>query len=83
MTTMTIFLTSALLVVGIILIVLIILQSGRVKNLGSSIVGTKDVDLFEQKKRGWQKILHWITIGLVILFVALGFLILFSMKYGW
>ncbi len=73
------FLTILLLVVGLILIVLIIFQSGRVKNLGSAIVGTKDVELFEQKKRGWQKILHWITIALVILFVVIGFLILFLM----
>lgn len=70
-------LISALLIVGIILIILIIMQSGRVKNLGSSIVGTKDVDLFETKKRGWEKILHWITFGLVILFVLLAFIIVF------
>ncbi len=52
MTTLTIILTILLLIIGLTLIVLIILQSGRVKNLGSSIVGTKDVDLFEVKKRG-------------------------------
>ncbi len=72
-----IILTSILVIIGIALIVLIIMQSGRVKNLGSSIVGTKDVDLFETKKRGWEKILHWITLGLVILFVALAFILLF------
>lgn len=70
-----IILTSILVILGIVLIVLIILQSGRVKNLGSSIVGTKDVDLFETKKRGWEKILHWITIGLVITFVLIAFII--------
>lgn len=72
-----IILIAALLIVGIALIVLIIMQSGRVKNLGSSIVGTKDVDLFETKKRGWEKILHWITFGLVILFVLLAFILVF------
>ncbi len=70
-------LTIFLLIIGLILIVLIILQSGRVKNLGSSIVGTKNVELFEHKKRGWEKIIHWITIALVILFVTLAFVILF------
>lgn len=70
------FLTLALIILGLILIVLIILQSGRVKNLGSSIVGTKDVDLFEHKKRGWEKILHWITLALVIIFVVIAFTLL-------
>lgn len=65
-----------LLIIGIILIILIIMQSGRVKNLGSSIVGTKDVSLFQHKKRGWEKILHWITLGLVIAFVTIAFIIL-------
>ncbi len=70
-------LTMLLFIVGIVLIILIIVQSGRVKNLGSSIVGTKDVDLFETKKRGWEKILHWITVALVIVFVLLAFIIIF------
>ncbi|BDU67411.1 MAG: hypothetical protein TYPL_0640 [Candidatus Tyloplasma litorale] len=64
-------------IIGIILIILIIIQSGRVKNLGSSIVGTKDVDLFQHKKRGWEKILHWITLSLVILFVLVAFILIF------
>ncbi len=70
-------LTLLLFVLGIVLIILIILQSGRVKNLGSSIVGTKDVDLFEAKKRGWEKTLHWITLGLVVTFVLIAFIIIF------
>ncbi len=73
----SIVLTILLLVIGLILITLIILQSGRVKNLGSSIVGTKDVDLFEVKKRGWEKILHWITLILVLLFVIIAFALIF------
>ncbi len=77
MGTAAIVLTTLLFIIGLILIVLIILQSGRVKNLGSSIVGTKDVDLFETKKRGWEKILHWITLGLVVLFVLIAFILLF------
>ena len=72
---MQVFLPILLLVIGIILIILIILQSGRVKNLGSSIVGTKDAELFDYKKRGWEKILHWITIGLVISFVVIAFIL--------
>ncbi len=66
-----------LVIIGLILIVLIILQSGRVKNIGSAIVGTKDVELFDQKKRGMDKILHWITVGLVIAFVTIAFILLF------
>ncbi len=73
----TVILTSLLIVLGVVLIILIILQSGRVKNLGSSIVGTKDVDLFETKKRGWEKTLHWITLVLVVVFVALAFILVF------
>ncbi len=72
-----IILSIALLVIGLILVVLIILQSGRVKNIGSAIVGTKDVELFDQKKRGIDKVLHWITVGLVIAFVAIAFALLF------
>ena len=68
---MKLFLTVVLIILGIILIILILFQSGRVKNLGSSIVGTTDIELFEQKKRGWNKWLHYITIGLVLLFVAI------------
>ncbi len=73
----TVILSALLLILGLTIIVLIILQSGRVKNLGSSIVGTKDVDLFEVKKRGWEKILHWITLALVILFVLVAFILVF------
>ena len=72
---MEIFLSMLLLIIGIILIVLIIIQSGRVKNLGSSIVGTKDVELFNHKKRGWEKTLHFITFGLVVFFVLLTFIL--------
>ena len=70
-------LSIILLVIGLILIVLIILQSGRVKNIGSAIVGTKDVELFDKKKRGIEKTLHWITVGLVIAFVAIAFALVF------
>ena len=74
---MKIFLTVVLIVLGVILVLLILWQSGRVKNLGSSIVGSTDIELFEQKKRGWAKWLHYITIGLVLLFVAIAFILLF------
>ena len=77
MTPIEIFLSILLLILGLILIVLIILQSGRVKNLGSSIVGTSNVELFEHKKRGGAKILHYITIGLVVLFVSIAFILVF------
>ncbi len=77
MTPIEIFLSIVLLILGLILIVLIILQSGRVKNLGSSIVGTSNVDLFEHKKRGGAKWLHYITIVLVVLFVLIAFILVF------
>ncbi len=55
--------------VSILLIVLIYLQSGKVKNLGSSIVGIKNVELFENtKKRGLERVMFWSTIFLVFLF---------------
>ncbi len=58
-----------LLVTSILLIVLIYIQSGKVKNLGSSIVGIKNVELFETtKKRGFERIIFWSTIFLIILF---------------
>ncbi len=77
MTPIEMFLSIVLLILGLILIVLIILQSGRVKNLGSSIVGTSNVDLFEHKKRGGAKWLHYITIVLVVLFVLIAFILVF------
>lgn len=77
MTPIEIFLSVILLVLGLVLIVLIIIQSGRVKNLGSSIVGTSNVDLFDHKKRGAAKWLHYVTIALVILFVSIAFILVF------
>lgn len=70
-------LTITLLVIGLVLIVLIILQSGKVKNIGASIVGTKDIELFDQKKRGFEKWLHYFTILLVLTFVIIAFALLF------
>ena len=47
-----------LIFVSILLIILIYLQSGKVKNMGSSIVGIKNVELFETtKKRGLERVL--------------------------
>lgn len=77
MTQLQIALTIILGVIGFILILLIIFQSGRVKNLGSSIVGTQNVELFNIKKRGFDKILHIITFGLVILFIGIAFTLFF------
>lgn len=63
-----------LLIIGFTLIVLIYIQSGKVKSLGSAIVGTKDISLFENtKKRGVDKWLHIITWILIILFFAISF----------
>lgn len=67
-----------LVIISFILLVLLYLQSGKVKNVGSSIIGTKDVELFENvKHRGNDRILHIVTIVLVILFVAISFILLF------
>ncbi|CRX37162.1 / / preprotein translocase subunit SecG / 34108:34338 Forward [Candidatus Hepatoplasma crinochetorum] len=67
-----------LVIISFILLVLLYLQSGKVKNVGSSIIGTKDVELFENiKHRGNDRILHIITVVLVILFVAISFTLLF------
>ena len=77
MTPIEIFLSIVLLVLGIVLIILIIMQSGRVKSLGSSIVGNSNIELFEHKKRGGAKWLHYITIVLVVMFVAISFILVF------
>ncbi|AHK22148.1 preprotein translocase subunit SecG [Candidatus Hepatoplasma crinochetorum] len=67
-----------LLIISIVLLVLLYLQSGKVKNVGSSIIGTKDVELFENiKHRGSDRVLHIITVTLIILFVAISFALLF------
>ncbi len=67
------FLVTAI-VLAAVLIVLIFLQSGRVRNIGSSIIGTQNVELFEGgKKRGMEKVLYWITGLLVVAFVACAF----------
>lgn len=67
-----------LVIISFVLLVLLYLQSGKVKNVGSSIIGTKDVELFENiKHRGNDRILHIITVVLVILFVAISFTLLF------
>ncbi len=77
MTPLQIALTIILGVLGLILIILIIFQSGRVKNIGASIVGTKNVELFDVKKRGVDKILHIITFVLVVMFVVIAFVLFF------
>jgi len=51
-----------LIVISVVLIGLLFIQSGKVKNVGSSIIGTKDVELFENtKRRGSERVLHAIT----------------------
>ncbi len=65
-----------LIVIAVLLIIVIYMQSGKVKNVGSSIVGTKDVELFEnQKRRGTELWLHVATWVLVILFMLFAFLL--------
>lgn len=61
-----------LIVIGSILIILLFLQSGRVRNVGASIIGTQNVELFENiKKRGGERFLHWLTVTLVIIFLII------------
>ncbi|BDV03303.1 MAG: hypothetical protein HPPSJP_0240 [Candidatus Hepatoplasma scabrum] len=67
-----------LVIISFVLLVLLYLQSGKVKNVGTAIIGTKDVELFENAKhRGSDRILHIVTIVLIILFVAISFTLLF------
>ena len=64
-------------VVSAILLVVLYLQSGKVKNVGSAIIGTKDVELFETMKyRGFERFLHITTIVLVIVFIFIPIIIL-------
>lgn len=65
-----------LIVISAILIVLLFVQGGKVKNIGSSIVGTTNIELFENtKKRGSEKILNYLTIILIGLFIILSFVL--------
>jgi len=65
-----------LIVISVVLIGLLFIQSGKVKNVGSSIIGTKDVELFENtKRRGSERVLHAITWILIILFMLFAFLL--------
>jgi protein translocase SecG subunit len=43
-------------IIAIALIILIYLQSGEVKSVGNALIGTSDIELFENKKyRGVQR----------------------------
>ncbi len=60
------------LVLALLLLLVLFLQSGKVKNVGSSIIGTKDVELFENmKRRGSEKFLHITTILMVAIFLII------------
>lgn len=64
--TLTIFI-----IVSMFLIILIYLQSGEVKSMGSSLVGTADIELFENKKyRGAQRWMNAITWSLVVVYLV-------------
>lgn len=59
-------------IISIILLVFLYMQSGKVKNIGSSIIGTKDVELFENtKRRGFEKYLHIFTWVLIVVFIGM------------
>lgn len=63
-----------LIVISSILLVLLFMQSGKVRNIGASIVGTQNVELFENSKtRGFEKIIHVTTFILVLAFVGFSF----------
>ncbi len=60
------------LVIALLLLVILYMQSGKVKNVGSSIIGTKDVELFENiKRRGFDKFLHITTIIMISAFIII------------
>ncbi len=57
-------------VISLLLIFILYLQSGKVKNVGSAIIGTRDVELFENiKRRGFEKFLHISTLIMISLFI--------------
>lgn len=60
-------------VVGIIMAITILMQSSS-SSLGSAFGGG---DTFHSVRRGPEKTLHYITIGLAITFVGLSFVIIF------
>lgn len=59
-------------VLSLFLLIVLYMQAGRVKNVGSSIIGTKDVELFENiKRRGFERFLHYSTIFMVSVFIII------------
>ncbi len=67
-----------LIVISILLIGLIYIQSGKVKNVGAAIIGVQDVELFENTKvRGFDKSLFIFTVVLITLFIGLSFWLIF------
>lgn len=65
-----------LVVISFALIVLIYMQSGWARNVSSSIIGTHNVDLFENSKtRGSERILLILTGICVFLFILFAILI--------
>ena len=63
---MTVAFLTLLIMAGLLLIILVYIQSGHVKSAGSSITNAQDLELFENKKtRGAEKALNigtWITV---------------------
>ncbi len=58
-----------LVAVSLVLVFLVYIQSGKVKNIGSSIIGIKNVELFENtKRRGLERVIFWATIFSAFLF---------------
>ena len=59
---MTVAFLTLLIMSGLLLIILVYLQSGHVKFAGSSITNAQDLELFENKKtRGAEKVLNITT----------------------
>lgn len=64
-------------IISLILLIILYIQSGKVKNVGSSIIGVKDVELFENMKyRGFDRFLNYLTIFLITIFLIIPIIVL-------
>lgn len=74
---MNIVLLTLTIITGLFLVILVFIQSGKVRTSGASITGTQDLELFENRKiRGsekWLNITTWLMVALFMIFTIVLF----------
>lgn len=70
---------TLMIVSGVALLFVVWMQSGKVKSVGSSITGSQDIELFEEKKvKGGERFLNILTWALVVSFITFGIILFVS-----